>query len=209
MQKRTLRTALALCTLASAALGSGCAGMGARLSPQATGAHLNIMALNLANNRAEIAEGQLALTNASAPAVREFAQEMVTEHTANLQRQEQLMQQMGLTAETLMALPVARQMEENHRAAMAVLTPARGAPFDRAYMERQAAMHRYALETIDAMRGIATGGGTAEGAGTPLDVDVRGMNAGRATEFEQETRAVIAEHEQHAQQVRGTLGGAM
>lgn len=207
MQKRGIRTALALCTLATAALASGCAGMGARLSPQASGAHLAIMALNLANNRAEIAEGQLALTNATAPAVREFAQQMVTEHTANMQRQQELMGTMGLTEEALMSLPVARQMEENHRAAMAVLTPARGPGFDRAYMERQAAMHRYALQSIDALLGVAQGGGS--GGGTPVEVDVRRMNPGRTTAFEQETRAAIAEHEQHAQQVRGALGGAM
>ncbi|MEW5928866.1 MAG: DUF4142 domain-containing protein [Gemmatimonadota bacterium] len=208
MKKSGTRMAKSLCVLAFAAMAGGCAGMGARLSPEAMGAHMTILALNMANNRAEIAEGQLALTNAAAPAVREFAQEMVTEHTANMQQQQALMDQMGITADMLAALPVTRQMEANHQAAMQALGPVRGAAFDRAYMERQAAMHRYALEQLDALMRNASGEVEVTG-GTPVAMEPPRLNPGPAMALEQQSRAMIAEHEQHAQQVRTTLGGAM
>lgn len=208
MRKSGFRTAAAVFTLAFATVGSGCAGMGARVSPQAAGAHLTVMALNMANNRAEIAEGQLALTNAASPAVREFAQRMVTEHTANMQRQQQVMQQMGITDEMLMMLPVTAQMESNHQQAMQILSPARGPAFDVAYMERQAGIHRYALESIDALTRAADAPDAS--GGTTLDMQApRRLNAAQAAALGQESRAMIAEHEQLAQQVRTSLGGAM
>ncbi|HEX7242712.1 MAG TPA: DUF4142 domain-containing protein, partial [Longimicrobiaceae bacterium] len=90
-------TKAAVCALAIASLGA-CAPMGgAGLSPRAAGAHMTIAAMNMASHRAEIAEGQVALTNASAPAVREYAQKMITEHTAAMQTDMAELQRMGIT----------------------------------------------------------------------------------------------------------------
>lgn len=209
MKKTGIRLAAYLCTLALAGVGSGCAGMGARLSPQAAGAHMTILAMNMASDQAEIAEGQLAATNATAPAVREFGQEMVTEHTANMQRMQTTLAGMGVTPEMLMSMPVYQVMTQNHQQAMQTLQGARGAAFDRAYIERQAAMHRYLLESIDSLMRNASGEAEVTG-GTPVAMQVpSGVNPGAVMTLEQQARALIAEHAQHAEQLRTTMGGAM
>jgi putative membrane protein len=207
MNKTGIRLAASLCALALAGAGSGCAGMGANLSPEAKGAHMTILAMNMASDQAEIAESQLALANASAPAVREFAQEMVTEHTANMQRQQQVLGPMGITPEMLMAMPAYQAMNQNHQQAMQAMQSARGAAFDRAYMERQAAMHRYLLTSVDALMRNASG--EAEFTGTPVAVAVPAVDPAPVMTLEQQARALIAEHAQHAEQIRATLGGAM
>lgn len=209
MRKTGIRLAASLCTLVLAGAGSGCAGMGANLSPQAAGAHMTILAMNMASDQAEIAEGQMALTNAAAPAVREFAQEMVTEHTAAMQRQQQALAGMGLTPEMLMTLPVFQAMTQNHQQAMQAMQGARGPAFDRAYMDRQAAMHRYLLEQMDALMRNASGEAEVAG-GTPVAMRVpSGVDPGAVMTLEQQARALVAEHEQHAQQVRTSLGSGM
>lgn len=209
MKKTGIRLAASLCALALVGVGSGCAGMGGRLSPQAAGAHMTILAMNMASDQAEIAESQLALTNATAPAVREFAQEMVTEHTANMQRQQTTLAGMGVTPEMLMAMPVYQVMTQNHQQAMQALQGARGATFDRGYMERQAAMHNYLLTSVDALLRNASGEDEVTG-GTPVAMQVpSGVNPGAVMTLEQQARALIAEHAQHAEQIRASLGGAM
>jgi putative membrane protein len=209
MKKTGIRLAASLCTLALAGAGSGCAGMSANLSPQAAGAHMTLLAMNMASDQAEIAEGQMALTSAAAPAVREFAQEMVTEHTASMQRQQQTLAGMGLTPEMLMAMPVFQAMTQNHRQAMQAMQGARGAAFDRAYMDRQAAMHRYLLDQMDAVMRNASGDAEMAG-GTTMAMRVpAGVDPGAVMTLEQQARALIAEHEQHAQQVRTSMGSGM
>ena len=51
-----------------------------------------------AGGLAEIEEAQLALTRATSPAVREYAQRMITEHGAAMQREQQVMTGSGVHA---------------------------------------------------------------------------------------------------------------
>lgn len=207
MKKNGIRPAGALFALVLAGAASGCAGMGANLSPRAAGAHMTILAMNMASDQAEIAEGQLALGNAAAPAVREFAQEMVTEHTASMQKQQQTLAPMGVTPEMLMSMPVYQAMTQNHQQAMQALQGARGAAFDRAYVERQAAMHRYLLDSMDGVMRSASGDADASMGTTMAMRAPSGVDAGAVMTLEQQARALIAEHEQHAQQLRTMMSG--
>ncbi len=74
-------------------------------------------------------------------------------------------------------------------------------------MERQATMHQYLLTSVDALMRNASG--EADFTGTPVAVAVPSVNPGPVMTLEQQARALIAEHAQHAEQIRASLGGAM
>ena len=73
---------------------TGCMGMarGGAMSP----ADMELHSVSMASHTAEIEEAQLALTRATNPAVRQYAQRMVTEHTAAMQREHEMMGRMGM-----------------------------------------------------------------------------------------------------------------
>jgi len=92
-------------------------------------------------NDGEIQMAQLALTNASSEAVRNYAQMMITDHTnanAMLQSAGYGMRENPIT-QTL-------NMEVNRQ--MALLRGKSGMEFDRAYIGSQVLMHQTALETM-------------------------------------------------------------
>lgn len=92
-------------------------------------------------NDGEIQMAQLALTNASSEAVRNYAQQMITDHTsanAQLQSAGYGMRENAIT-QTL-------NMEVNRQ--MAMLRGKSGMEFDHAYIGSQVVMHQTALETM-------------------------------------------------------------
>lgn len=97
-------------------------------------------------NEGEIAAAMLAETRAEADAVQQFADRMITEHTAA-----QAMLDAVVAAEALTPAPnpvsMAVQMEAMDVVTM--LTPLDGAAFDLAYMQSQVTMHSEALTIID------------------------------------------------------------
>jgi predicted outer membrane protein len=146
------RNALALCTAGLLSMAAaGC--MGASMGP----ADVSTSAMLNAADRGEIEEGQLALQQATSPTVRQFAQQMVTEHTNAMNMRQQMMQNMGMTQmamDAMMSDPAARAVTDNHMAAMQMLRSAqRGMSFDQAYMQRQVAVHGYLIQALDAMNG--------------------------------------------------------
>lgn len=90
------RSIQALCTALALSLGvSACMG-GSGMNPAMMQAHSSMHAFSMAVDMGEIEEGQLAVARSTNPQVREFAQRMVTEHTAAMQKEEQMMASMGM-----------------------------------------------------------------------------------------------------------------
>ena len=75
---------------------SACMTGGAGVSPAMMPHHQALHAISMASHMAEIEEGQLALTRATTQPARDFAQRMVTEHTAAMRMDEQMMASMGM-----------------------------------------------------------------------------------------------------------------
>ena len=99
------------------------------------------------SNLGEVREGQLARDKAIDAAVRDFAQMMVTEHTAESNKAESDLARANIPSADS---SLSRQIDANSGNATDMLraTPA-GPAFDRAYMDRQVDGHRYILGVID------------------------------------------------------------
>lgn len=97
-------------------------------------------------NEGEIAAAMLAETRAEATAVQDFADRMITEHTA---AQAMLDAVVATEAVTPAANPVSMRVQMEGMQVVAMLTPLDGAAFDLAYMQSQVTMHSEALTIID------------------------------------------------------------
>lgn len=86
---------------------------------------------------AEVQEGQLAAAKAARSAVKQFGQQMVTDHTPVNQQLAQLAQSKGVTPPT--------DLDPAHAAILARLQRERGVSFDRDYMRNQIADHQAAV----------------------------------------------------------------
>ncbi len=87
----------------------------------------------------EIESSQLALENAKSENVKEFAQQMITDHTANTQK---LMQTVKATGGTMKA---PEKLDEPHQEMLESLQGASDANFDAAYMDAQVMAHQQAV----------------------------------------------------------------
>ena len=110
----------------------------------------NIMAVFNTIDRSEIEAAQLAKQNSSSPAVRDFAQRMIDEHTMMLDRRRQLANQLNISPQPPQ---LASALKDTHQDAMEELRKQSGRDFDRAYLEYQVKMHdqaeRLAQETAE------------------------------------------------------------
>jgi putative membrane protein len=98
-------------------------------------------------NLGEVREGQLARDKVTDTAVRDFAQMMVTDHTAASNKAEADLAGAGIPSEDS---PLSRQIDANSGTATDSLrASAAGRDFDRAYMNRQVEAHRTILDVID------------------------------------------------------------
>ena len=217
-----VHAALRLCTITLVSLSTGACMMGGMggMSPAMMQSESAMHHFTMAVHMGEIEEAQLALSKTSNPQVREFAQRMVAEHTAAMQREQQMMASMGMNMEMdiarmrtmLMENPYSRPVAEDHMRAMQMLQDMSGMAFDRAYMNRQVAVHRYALENLDRMMssmGMTPGGAMAgqSSAGMNAGNMDAGMRRGREERMmmHQSLRATIASHLQVAQQMMGSM----
>jgi len=135
--------AVALLALAT----GGCAANAAMAS--APGKHLTdpeIAAAMTVASRGEIEEGQLALQRGSTSSVRDFAQRIVTDHTTSNEQVAALVRDAAIA---LKENDLSRSLLQDHQAAMDTLGSRTGADFDLAFLQRQAAAHRYLLSLID------------------------------------------------------------
>ena len=91
-------------------------------------------------NLAEITTGQLALSRAQSPQVRQFAQHMIDEHTR--------MQSEGSAIASAKGMPTPKAPDAKHQAAAKKLEAMSGEAFDRAYMEQMVKDHQQTLELV-------------------------------------------------------------
>ena len=136
-----LATAL-LATAGCANMGTGSMDQGSMSTDMATDmtptAAMPFMKMAAAGDLYETRSSQLALAKSRDPAIRQFAQTMITDHaktTATLKAQARAA---GLTPPTPMLSPMQRDM-------VARLTPLTGAAFDREYTSQQGTSHQMAL----------------------------------------------------------------
>jgi len=87
-----------------------------------------------AGGQAEVAFGQLAKQNASAPAVKQFGEQMVTDHT---QANQELMQ---IARSQSLDLP--KGLDAKHQAKEQKLSTTKGTAFDKAYMQDMLLDHK-------------------------------------------------------------------
>jgi putative membrane protein len=97
----------------------------------------------------EIESSQLALENAKSDAVKQFAQQMITDHTANTQKLMQTVEAGGGSMEAPKAL------DERHQAIVQQLDDAEGETFDAAYIDAQVQAH---AEAVALMTGYSQNG---------------------------------------------------
>lgn len=115
----------------------------------------NIVAHLAAGDSLEIALSRAGAERAQNPAVRDFAQRMVTEHSAHLQAGLQMAAQAGITpapapADTADAAIGARIMSR-----LAAMPP--GPDYDRQLMRAEVMMHRHMLNELTALQPQASG----------------------------------------------------
>lgn len=92
----------------------------------------------------EIQSSELAVEKARSPAVRQFAQQMITDHRASTQKL-----QTAATGSNLQAPPT--EMMPAHRAKLEELREATGPAFDERYIEQQREAHKQAIDMHEAM----------------------------------------------------------
>jgi putative membrane protein len=139
---RAVATALLALAVGGCAGNPGMAGgpAGTRLTDP------EIAAAMTAANRGEIEEGQLAMQKSSTASVRDLAQRIVTDHTTS---NEQIAAIVRDAAIAMKENDLSRSLVQDHEAAMDTLGSRTGADFDRAYLQRQVAAHRYVLSLLD------------------------------------------------------------
>jgi len=100
----------------------------------------------MAGNMGEILTNQVARTKAVRQEVREFADSMVTEHTAAQQRLQSRLRQLGITQRES---PLSKQLRAEVNQIIAILRTLEGEAFDRAFMDAQVALHAKLLFVMD------------------------------------------------------------
>lgn len=133
-------------------------------------------------NTGEIELGRLALSKSRTPAVREFAQRMVTDHTAANRRLEMITSARGIRPQET---TTTRQLRQNTMQTAEALQTMQGEQFDETYIENQIATHRWLLETLD--RSLIP------------------ASDGEARAALEDYRRTVADHLQHAQRVQQML----
>jgi putative membrane protein len=97
----------------------------------------------------EIQSSELALENAQSDAVKQFAQQMINDHTANTQKLMQVVQAGGGQMEA------PTELDERHQQIMEQLEGASGDQFDAAYIDAQVRAHQ---EAVALMTSYSQGG---------------------------------------------------
>jgi len=131
-----------------------------------------------ASDLAEITLGQIGMKQGQSAEVKQFAQQMVTDHTMSSKELLAIAGKKGLAPAT--------QMDEKHKALVGKLLALKGAEFDRAYMEHMVIDHK---EAVALFQGEANNG---------KDADLKAFAA--------KTLPVIQKHLKMAQELSGRVG---
>ena len=135
-------------------------------------------------NAIDIEAGQLAQEKGENPKVKEFAQRMITDHTAVNQQASDLAGRLGVTPEES---PPSRQLRQGADQNMANLRGLSGAAFDRAYIDHEVEYHQTVLSAID-------------------ETLIPGAQNAELRDLLTKTRPAIQAHLDHAKQIQSELG---
>lgn len=143
-----------------------------------------IAAIVVAADRVDIVNGELAQSKTSNPQVREFAERMITDHTAVNQQATALVTRLGVTPQDN---PTSQQLVQGGNETRERLRGMSGVEFDRAYIDNEVAYHQTVLDALD------------------NTLIPSAQNAELRTLLEQ-TRPAFVAHLEHAQRVQAALG---
>ena len=118
------------------------------------GAHLSAQTINDAQiasivvtaNQVDIDAGTIALDRASSPAVKQFAQLMVTDHAGVNKAAVELATKLKVTPQDNPTSQSLKTGGDKHAAQLKTLS---GAAFDRAYIDHEVAYHQQVLDAVD------------------------------------------------------------
>lgn len=97
-------------------------------------------------NAIDVEMGEIARRRASDERVREYANRMITDHTAVNEQAATLARRLGVTPEDN---AISRSLRDGAEAAQETLGEASRREFDRAYMDREVEYHRAVLQALD------------------------------------------------------------
>jgi putative membrane protein len=137
----------------------------------------------VAANQVDVEAGELAKSKATNPEVREFAERMITDHTAVNQQATELVTRLGVTPEESPTSQQLRQAGEQNRQA---LQGKSGAEFDRAYIDNEVAYHQQVLDAID-------------------DTLIPNAENPELKALLEQTRPAVAAHLEHAKELQASL----
>lgn len=137
-------------------------------------------------NSIDVETARLVESRTTTPAVREFAQTMITDHTAVNEQAAALAERLGVTPQDN---DVSQSLQAGAAEAKAQLEGLNGATFDRAYIDREVGYHQAVLDALDqTLIPSAT------------NAELRGL-------LEQVRPAIVA-HLDHARALQATLASA-
>ena len=105
-----------------------------------------IAGIVVAANQIDIDAGKLAKSHTKNKQVSEFAQLMITDHTAVNKQASALVKKLGVTPEDS---ATSKSLKSDARKNVANLNTLKGAAFDRAYADHEVAYHQQVLDAID------------------------------------------------------------
>ena len=139
-------------TSMSAGAGSSTSMNAPAVAPAPALTDAGIFAMLAAANRGEIDAGKMAESKATNASVKSFAHDMVIAHTAMLNSGNALAKRLNITPDAAAADSI---MAMNQSTAATLTAAAKGAAFDSAYINSQAAGHQYVLDKIKQAEGAA------------------------------------------------------
>jgi putative membrane protein len=105
-----------------------------------------IAAIVVTANQVDIDAGELAKARAQSPKVREFAQQMITDHTGVNKQAGALVTKLKVTPEPN---DTSKSLKQGGDANVASLKTLSGAAFDRAYVDHEVAYHQQVIDALD------------------------------------------------------------
>lgn len=105
-----------------------------------------IAAIVVTANQVDVDAGKLALTKASAPTVKDFAQLMITDHSGVNESATELVTKLNVKPEPNATSNSLKQGGDEKSAQLRKLS---GAAFDRAYVDNEVAYHQSVLDAVD------------------------------------------------------------
>jgi putative membrane protein len=105
-----------------------------------------IAAIVVTANQVDIDAGQLALSKAASPQVKDFAQRMITDHTGVNKAATELVTKLHVTPEKN---PTSQSLQQGGDQNLAALRKLSGAAFDRAYVDHEIVYHQSVLDAVD------------------------------------------------------------